>query len=133
MQRCHWKSYIPRLVHALNDDDLDRRIQYCEWYLKKFGGNADFSTKIVWSDEATFKFIGSITRNNCTYWGFENPHVTADHHVNLPGITVWCGLSSKGLLGPFFFDATVTGPIYLNLLQQSVIPSITEDFEDEEF
>ncbi|GFT66548.1 DUF4817 domain-containing protein [Nephila pilipes] len=56
-----------------------------------------------------------------------------DHHVNLPGITVGCGLSSRGLIGPFFFDATVTGPVYLNLLQQSVIPSIREDFEQEEF
>ncbi|GFT95276.1 uncharacterized protein NPIL_460641 [Nephila pilipes] len=54
-----------------------------------------------------------------------------NHYVNLPGITVWCGLSSRGLIEPFFFDAT--GPVYLNLLQQSVIPSIREDFEQEEF
>ncbi|GFQ65292.1 DUF4817 domain-containing protein [Trichonephila clavata] len=56
-----------------------------------------------------------------------------DHYVILPGITVWCGLPSKGLIGPFFFDATVTDPVYLNLLQQYVIPSIREDFEPEEF
>ncbi|GFS72586.1 uncharacterized protein NPIL_493121 [Nephila pilipes] len=65
MKRCQWRSYIPRLVHALNDDDPDRRVQYCE-------------------------------------------------------------------CGPFFFDATVTGPVYLNLLQQSVISSTREDFEQEE-
>nr|CDS33722.1 hypothetical protein HmN_000534000 [Hymenolepis microstoma] len=29
-QRCRWKIYIPRLVHALNDDDPDRRVQYYE-------------------------------------------------------------------------------------------------------
>ncbi|GFT11903.1 uncharacterized protein NPIL_425361 [Nephila pilipes] len=98
MKRCQWRSYIPRLVHALNDDDPDRRVQH-----------------------------------NCTYWGPENPHVMVDPHVNLPGITVWCGLSSRGLIGPFFFDATVTGTIYLNLLQQSIIPSIREDFKQEEF
>ena len=65
--------------------------------------------------------------------GTWNPHVTVYRHVNLPGITVWCGLSSRGLIGPFFFDATVTGLSYLNLLQQSVMPSIKEEFEDEEF
>jgi transposase len=133
MQRCNWKSYIPRLVHALNDDDPDRRVQYCKWYLEQCQGNAGFPTKIVWSDEASFKLNGSINRHNCTYWSPVNPHVTVEHHVNLPGITVWCGLSSRGLIGPFFFDATVTGPIYLNLLQQFVIPSIRIDFEDEEF
>jgi len=25
-----WKVYIPRLLHALNDDDPDRRMQFCE-------------------------------------------------------------------------------------------------------
>ncbi|CAM1299642.1 Uncharacterised protein r2_g956 [Pycnogonum litorale] len=132
MQRCSWKSYIPRLVQALNDDDPDRRVQFCEWYLQQCEENEDFSTKIVWSDEATFKLNGSINRHNCTYWGPENPHVTVERHVNLPGIAVWCGLSSKGLIGPFFFDATVTGPIYLNLLQQSVMPCIRNDFKDED-
>ena len=32
----------------------------------------------------------------------------------------------------FFFDATETGPVYLKLLRRSAMPSIREDFEDEE-
>ncbi|KAF8778336.1 hypothetical protein HNY73_015067 [Argiope bruennichi] len=103
MKRCQWRSYIPRLVHALNDDDPNRRVQCCEWYFERCNEDAHFPTKIVWSDEATFK------------------------------LNVWCGLSSRGLIGAFFFDATVTGPVYLNLLQQSVIPSIREVFEQDEF
>ena len=34
-KRCDKKSYIPRFVHDLNDDDPDRRAQYCEWYLEQ--------------------------------------------------------------------------------------------------
>lgn len=60
-------------------------------------------------------------------------NVMEAHHVNLPGVIVWCGLSARGLIGPFFFDATVTGPIYMKLLRQSVMPCIQEGFEDEEF
>ena len=30
MLHFHWKSYIPRLLRALNDSDPDRRVQYCE-------------------------------------------------------------------------------------------------------
>lgn len=56
-----------------------------------------------------------------------------EHHVNLAGVTVWCSLSARGLIEAFFFDATVTGLVYLNLLQQPVMPSVREDFEDEEF
>jgi hypothetical protein len=29
--------------------------------------------------------------------------------VNLLGVNVWCGLSSHGLIGPFFFEGTITG------------------------
>ena len=49
-------------MHAFNDDDPDRRVQYCEWYLQQGEENADFSTRIVWSDEAIFKLNGSINR-----------------------------------------------------------------------
>lgn len=101
LKRCHWKSYIPRFVHAINEDDPDRRVEYCEWYLARCVEEAIFPTKIVWSDEATFKLNGSINRHNCTYWGPDNPHVTVEHHVNLPGVTVWCGLSSRGLDNSF--------------------------------
>jgi len=58
--------------------------------------------------------------------------VTEEHHANLPGVTVWCGLSAFGLTGPFFFDHTVTGENYLNLLQESVMPHIEKMFRDEE-
>ena len=56
-----------------------------------------------------------------------------DYHVNLLGITVWCGLSLRGSIGPFFFDDTVTNPVYLNLLQQSVMPSFSKNSEEEDF
>jgi transposase len=132
LKRVHWKSYIPTLIHALNEDDPDRRVEFCEWYLAKCAEDAEFSNKIVWSDEASFKLNGSINRHNCSYWASENPHVTEEHHVNLPGVTVWCGLSARGLIGPFFFYNTVTGAVYLNLLQEFVIPRIREEFRDEE-
>ncbi|CAI9738053.1 Hypothetical predicted protein [Octopus vulgaris] len=127
LKRCQWKSYLPRLVHAINDDGPDRRVQYCEWCLVRYVEEAHLPKKIVWRDEATFKLNGSINRHNCTYWGSENPHVMVEQHVNLPGVTVWCGLSSRGLTGPFFFYATLPAPVYLNLLQQSLMPSFRED------
>lgn len=44
---------------------------------------------------------------------------------------VW--LVIKRINWTVFFDATVTGPMYLSLLRQSVMPHIREVFEDEEF
>jgi hypothetical protein len=72
--------------------------------------------------EATFKLNGSVNRYNCTCGAPQNPHIVMEHHLNLTRVTVWCAISSVGILGPFFFNATVTGAVYLNLLQESVAP-----------
>lgn len=63
----------------------------------------------------------------------ENIHVILDCYVNLPGLTVWRGFSQRSFIGPFVFDATVTGPIYFNLLHQSDMPSNREGYEGEQF
>ncbi|XP_076368679.1 uncharacterized protein LOC143256014 [Tachypleus tridentatus] len=118
MLKCvHLKSFIPTLVHALNEDDPNRRIEFCECYLAKPAKDAQFPNKIVWSNEATFKLNDSVNHHNCTYWAPQN-------HVNLPGVTVWCGLSALSVIGPFLFENTVTGLVYLNFLQESVVPRI---------
>ena len=132
LKRAQWRSFIPRLVHVLNEDDYDRIIQFCEWYQAKCAEDNQFPKKIVWSDEATFKLNGSINRHNFTYWAADNPHVTVEHHANLPGITVSCGLSAFGLIGPFFFDHTVNCANYLNLLLEYAMPRMQEMFRNEE-
>ncbi|PNF42655.1 hypothetical protein B7P43_G19015, partial [Cryptotermes secundus] len=49
------------------------------------------------------------------------------------GVNVWCGLSSCGLIGPFFFEGTVTGQVYLDMLQTLIFPAIQELFGDGRF
>ncbi|KAJ4429538.1 hypothetical protein ANN_21707 [Periplaneta americana] len=95
-----WKPYIPRLVHAINEDDPDRRLDFREWLLNMCNETEDFQDLIVWSDEDTLKLNGTINRHNCVYWANENPHIFQEKTVNLPGVTVWCGLSSRGIIGP---------------------------------
>jgi hypothetical protein len=38
------------------------------------------------------------------------------------GITVWGGLWYEGLIGPFFFETTVTGQNYLSMLKDHFYP-----------
>lgn len=126
-----WRPYIPRLLHALNEDDPDRRVQFCEWFQDMCTENEMFRDVIVWSDEATFKLNGTINRHNCVYWANENPHVIEEKPLNLPGVTVWCGLSSNGKVGPFFFEGTVTGAAYLQMLQEKIIPALGNIYNEE--
>ncbi|RXG56452.1 hypothetical protein Avbf_07344 [Armadillidium vulgare] len=32
-----------------------------------------------------FKLNGLVNQHSCTYWAHQNPHVTIEHHLNLPG------------------------------------------------
>ena len=52
--------------------------------------------KITFSDEAHFDFGGYVNKQNCSIWGTENS--------NSKRVTVWCGLWSRGIIGPFFFE-----------------------------
>ena len=100
------KPYKPRLLQALHKDDGDRLQEFCKLMLKKFNAEPDFIDKIIWSDESMFKLNGHINGHNCIYWSDVNPKVTMQHELNLPEVTVWCSISSAGIIGPYFFKNT---------------------------
>jgi len=133
LKTARWKVFIPRLLHALNEDNPDQRVQYCEWFQNMVREDEEFMRKMVWSDEAQFKLNGTVNQHNCVYWAPENPHVHVEKEVSLPGLKVWCGLSLRGLIGPFFFEGTVTGHVYLDMLRTSILPAIRTHFGNDEF
>ena len=53
------RHYIPRLVQELNEDDFDRRMQFCEELLNKLANDNGIVNRIIWSDEAIFKLDGT--------------------------------------------------------------------------
>ena len=107
-------------------------MQFCEWFQQMVNEDEEFVTKIVWSDEAQFKLNGTVNRHNCVYWAPGNLHVHVDKAVNLLGVNVWCELSARGLIGPFFFEGTVTGEAYLEMLCSSILPAIRALHENSE-
>lgn len=117
LKRMNYRAYRPRLIHALHEDDYDRRLEFCEWFIGCQEDDNQFYRSILWSDEATFKLNGTINRHNSVYWATENPHVTIHQELNAPGVSVWAGIHAGGLVGPYFFDATVTAETYLELLE----------------
>ena len=45
-------------------------------------------------------------------------------------MNIWCGLSTRGLIGPFFFEGTVTGETYLEILGSSILAAIRALYEN---
>ena len=109
-------------------------IEGCSIVVPKHGReDEEFVGKMVWSDEAQFKLNGTVNRHNYVYWAPENPHVHVEKEVNLPGLNIWCGLSVRGLIGPFFFEGNVTGQVYLDMLRTSILPEIRTLFGNDRF
>jgi hypothetical protein len=52
--------------------------------------------------------------------------------INAPGVTVWAGISSGGIIGPFFFSDTVTAESYLEKLNDEIVPAIESRMNLEE-
>ena len=68
---------------------LTQRREFVNWVLenKKLDGN--FSTKIIFSDEAHFQLDGYVNTQNCRIWGAENPRVIQEKPLHAQRTTVW--------------------------------------------
>ena len=124
LRKLKLKPYIPRLFHALHYGDEDWRVEFAETFLNMEKTDDLLLDHIWWSDEATFKLNGNINRHNCVYWADSNPRVILERDVNLPGVTVWCAIASEGIIGPYFFQNTVTGESYLEMLENYFWPKV---------
>ncbi|CAM4820866.1 unnamed protein product [Rotaria magnacalcarata] len=91
MQDLNLKLYKPRLLQALNEDDPDRRTEFCEWVLDSFEEDSTLLDRILWTDEAIFKVNGRVNRHNCVYWSDTNPHLVIEQELNVPQVVVWGG------------------------------------------
>lgn len=125
------RPYHPRLTNHLLEDDPDRRLEFAETWLAMLEDDPELARHVEWSDEAKFHVSGYVNRHNCVYWRATNPHIELEVDNQSPGVMVWAGVSYDGLLGPFFFEDTVTGDSYRDLLVNTVHPLLTQrdDFD----
>lgn len=120
-----WHPYKLQMQHRLNEDDPDRRLEFCLWATEQHELDPAFAKGILFSDEAYFTMNGEVNRHNCRYWSDANPTWVAPIREHSPAkVMVWCGIWDTRIIGPFFIYNTLTAPQYLMLLQDLVFPSI---------
>ena len=75
------------------------------------------------SDEAYFHLSGFVNKQNFCYWSATNPIELNERPLHCSKVTVWCAITSYGIIGPYFFEeerektVTVTGPCYVHMLE----------------
>ena len=85
-------------VREFNEDDNDRRIEFCETLLSLLNADPDLINHLIWSDKVPFSY--SQLRDL------------------LCGSEFW----SEGVIGSFFFKKFVTGQSYLAMLNDYLYP-----------
>lgn len=119
-------AYKIQLTQQLKPADHRKRRDFVKWFKSRRQGNPDFPTKVVYSDEAHFYLNGTVNKQNCRIWATENPHAIHQQPLHDSKTTVWCGFWAGGVIGPFFFDETVNGDRYREMLTKFLWPKLNE-------
>jgi len=82
--------------------------------------NPSILVYIWFSDEAWFHLSGYVNSQNSRIWGSENPNAIHEEPLHSEKIGVWCGMSRRRIIGPIFFDATVTKAAYMEIFNTFV-------------
>lgn len=115
-------------VHAeTKATDWPQRLEFSAWCLQKLNEDPTFFTNVMFSDECLFYLNGLCNRQNSRYWSDQNPHWHRScKALNTPRVMVWCGLWGNDVIGPYFFDATVTAQAYVEMLQNFLTPYLDD-------
>jgi hypothetical protein len=119
-----FKPYMMQSTQFLYDEDRDLRVEMAEKLVPILEDPSNDGL-IFFSDESTFYLSGLVNKHNCRFWSSSNQFVTVGEAMNSAKINVWCAMSSKQIIGPFFFDGeTVNKDDYLDMLEDFFFPII---------
>lgn len=118
--------YKIQIVQALKPTDYPARLHFSEIMLTR-----GIDIHNLWfSDEAHFHLSGYTNKQNCRYWAPENPQELHQRPLHSPKVTVWCAVSSMGIIGPYFFEdnaenaVTVTSFRYVEMINEFLTPQL---------
>ena len=117
-----YKPYKIPLTRQLDDEGKGVRVVMAEILLPILDAQ-HHDGLIFFSDEATFHVSGMLHKHNCRIWARDNRFATVALEMNSPKVSAWCAMSSKMIVGPFFFDkSAVDQHNYLDMLQNCFYP-----------
>ena len=123
-----WHPYCVHGLQALKPSDYVRRLDFCNWLLIQHTVNSQFVSNILWTDECLFTEDGAINSRNDHYWNNTNPFFVREiHHQQRFSVSVWCGIWNNVLVGPVFYQGTLTGDRYHDLILKVAVENFMEN------
>jgi hypothetical protein len=125
----NFHPYKTAIVQELNDRDMANRRISSEQLLEMLNDDGVMSSLLM-TDEARFHLSGYVNKQNYRYRAPENPQELHQRPLHSEKLTVWCGIASFGVLGPYFFvdnegaAVTVTTGRYVAMLHNFCEPEL---------
>lgn len=122
--------YKIQIVQKIRPTDYQKRLDFAMSLQQKVEEDPDFIHKLIMSDEAHFTLNGFVNKQNSRIWAKENPRSIHQRELHALKCTVWCGVSSEKIYGPYFFEnevgatITVNGAQYRALLENFLRPAV---------
>lgn len=114
-------------VHGLTPADYPQRVQFSRWMLNNLRADRNFSSYILFSDEAQFARDGIFNHHNWHEWRENNPHLTREHGFqHRYSVNVWAGILGDRIIGPHIFPGPLTGNMYSAFLER-ILPGLLEN------
>lgn len=133
LKKFGFKSFKYQIKHHLFEADSIRRLNFCNWFINEERRQHHLRRHIIFSDECRFTNIGMFNRHNNRYWANENHHLFREGAFQERfGINVWLGVIGTRIIGPIFFREHLTAELYLNFLQNEIVPFL-ENFPLNEY
>jgi len=73
--------------------------------------------KIIFKDEAHFWRDGYVNRQNFRIWGSQKPELLRTTPLHPQKLTIWCGISPSGIIGPHFLNDSPASEVYHELMR----------------
>jgi hypothetical protein len=119
-----------QLIQKLKPKDPAKRLVFCEEDLDVMERGKGLSKRITFSNEANFHLSGKVNRHNIWIWGSEKPVAMVEMESDSPKVNVFCAVSRRRVFSLFSFaEKSVTGQVYLKMLQNWLMPQLAEEEE----
>ncbi|CAH2000696.1 unnamed protein product [Acanthoscelides obtectus] len=114
-------KFIPykyRPVQTLLAGDPERRLVFCHWYLSFCRQNINNFRYLLWTDESNFSNSGI---ENLLLVHPRGPQVRFSFNV-------WCGIIGSKIVGPLFYEGTLTGERYVEFMPE-ILTNILDELD----
>ncbi len=132
LRALHLHPYRISSRQELKPPDYGKRLRFCQWFQRFTHSGMGALDRTFFTDEAWVHLDGYVNAQNFRIWSSENPHAFVERGLHPQKVGVWCAVSRRRVVGPFFFYDTITAARY-QVIVRDFIASLEIDERDSWF